>query len=264
MYRIGQLAKEAQVSIRTLRYYDELGLLKPSIVTESGYRYYSAEDTVTLYIILALKQLGFSLLQIREMLTEHPKEERWKTSLHYQLQAVKEEKQRLQQLEDALQVALNAIEIKEKLQAEDLRLFLEAAQAGTQQRQQFRARHFTPTEQAILANLPELHTDDPKTQTWTRLLREVREHMHEPPDSPASQRLAEEIVAYADELFQGNEELTGKYWELIRPQPGQPARLYGLDAETMTYIDAIVDWYIAQTEHNENATNTERNETENC
>ncbi|MCM3271102.1 MerR family DNA-binding transcriptional regulator [Paenibacillus elgii] len=37
MYRIGQLAKEAGISIRTLRYYDELGVLKPSFVSEAGY-----------------------------------------------------------------------------------------------------------------------------------------------------------------------------------------------------------------------------------
>ncbi|MDO3681477.1 MerR family DNA-binding transcriptional regulator [Paenibacillus ehimensis] len=50
--RIGQLAKEAGISIRTLRYYDELGVLKPSFVSDAGYRYYSHEDVISFIILL--------------------------------------------------------------------------------------------------------------------------------------------------------------------------------------------------------------------
>lgn len=41
MYSIGELSKNTNISIRTLRYYDEIGLLKPAKVADSGYRYYS-------------------------------------------------------------------------------------------------------------------------------------------------------------------------------------------------------------------------------
>jgi DNA-binding transcriptional MerR regulator len=62
MYRIGQLSKETNITIRTLRYYDELGLLKPSEITAAGYRYYSKADVMKLQHITALKQLGFTLM----------------------------------------------------------------------------------------------------------------------------------------------------------------------------------------------------------
>lgn len=68
MYKIGQLAKEAGISIRTLRYYDEMGILTPSFVSDAGYRYYNEDDIMKLHHITTLKQLGFTLGQIRNVL----------------------------------------------------------------------------------------------------------------------------------------------------------------------------------------------------
>lgn len=68
MFKIGDFSKIAQVSIRLLGYYDEIGLLKPAQIDgESGYRYYTVEQLPQLNCILALKELGLSLDQIRRM-----------------------------------------------------------------------------------------------------------------------------------------------------------------------------------------------------
>jgi DNA-binding transcriptional MerR regulator len=70
MIKIGDFARLAQVSIVTLRHYDDIGLLKPSTVDKfTGYRYYSIEQLPRLNRILALKDLGFSLEQIEAMLS---------------------------------------------------------------------------------------------------------------------------------------------------------------------------------------------------
>ena len=69
MIRIGDFARLAGVSIETLRHYDELGLLAPARVDEfTGYRSYRPEQLRRLHRILALKDLGFSLGQIAEVL----------------------------------------------------------------------------------------------------------------------------------------------------------------------------------------------------
>ena len=65
LYQTGQFAKKAAVTLRTLRYYDRVGLLSPTQHTESGYRLYAEEDLFTLQQILALKFLGFSLDDIK-------------------------------------------------------------------------------------------------------------------------------------------------------------------------------------------------------
>ncbi len=71
MFKIGDFSKLAQVSVKTLRYYDELGLLKPVEVDRfTGYRYYSADQLHRLNRILALKDLGLSLEEIAQLLDE--------------------------------------------------------------------------------------------------------------------------------------------------------------------------------------------------
>ena len=71
MLKIGDLSKLSRVSVKTLRYYDEMGLLKPAQVDRfTGYRYYSFDQLPRLNRILALKDLGFSLEQIAPLLSE--------------------------------------------------------------------------------------------------------------------------------------------------------------------------------------------------
>ena len=65
---IGELAKEMNVTVRTLQYYDQENLLKPSARSEGGRRLYSSNDIVTLHQILSMKFLGFSLEKIRDNL----------------------------------------------------------------------------------------------------------------------------------------------------------------------------------------------------
>ncbi len=71
MFRIGEFAKISQVAVKTLRYYDDIGLFKPAYVdAPNSYRYYTLEQLPRLNRILALKDLGFSLEQIAAFLDE--------------------------------------------------------------------------------------------------------------------------------------------------------------------------------------------------
>lgn len=66
-YKTGEFAKMANLSIRTIRYYDKIGLLKPTKIAENGYRLYTERDFIKLQKILSLKYLGFSLDEIFSM-----------------------------------------------------------------------------------------------------------------------------------------------------------------------------------------------------
>lgn len=67
--KIKEVAKLTGVTVRTLHYYDQIGLLKPSTVTEAGYRLYEEEDLFTLQQILIFRELSFPLEEIREIMT---------------------------------------------------------------------------------------------------------------------------------------------------------------------------------------------------
>ena len=66
--KVSEVAKLTGVTVRTLHYYDEIGLLKPSKVTEAGYRLYSNADLEILQQILFFRELDFSLSDIREIM----------------------------------------------------------------------------------------------------------------------------------------------------------------------------------------------------
>lgn len=66
--KVGELAKRTGLSIRALHYYDEIGLLQPSKLTESGHRLYGQAELARLQQIKSLRQLGFSLDEIRACL----------------------------------------------------------------------------------------------------------------------------------------------------------------------------------------------------
>jgi DNA-binding transcriptional MerR regulator/quercetin dioxygenase-like cupin family protein len=67
-YTVKQVAAMSGVSVRTLHFYDESGLLKPAYVGANGYRYYEEPQLLTLQQILFYRELGFELKQIREIL----------------------------------------------------------------------------------------------------------------------------------------------------------------------------------------------------
>lgn len=66
--QIGELAERTGLSIRTLRHYDEIGLLRPSARSEGGFRLYTADDESRLLLIRRMKPLGYSLEQMGELL----------------------------------------------------------------------------------------------------------------------------------------------------------------------------------------------------
>ena len=68
MKTVNQIAKETHVSVRTLHHYDAIGLLKPTEITEAGYRLYDADALERLYLIIVYRELGFSLKRISEIL----------------------------------------------------------------------------------------------------------------------------------------------------------------------------------------------------
>ena len=72
MLKIGDFSKLARVTVKALRYYDELGLLKPVSVDQfTGYRYYSAAQLTQLYRIIAMKDMGLSLEEISRVLKDN-------------------------------------------------------------------------------------------------------------------------------------------------------------------------------------------------
>lgn len=101
LFTTGKFANLANTTIRTIRYYDSIGLLKPSFVAENGYRYYTDEDLLKLQRIISLKNLGFSLEEIYPLTLKNDKDSLVE-SLDLQLNLVKKKIQSLENLRETL------------------------------------------------------------------------------------------------------------------------------------------------------------------
>jgi DNA-binding transcriptional MerR regulator len=107
MLRIGMFSRITQASIGQLRYYDEVGLLKPAHTDpQTGYRYYELDQSQALKRILALKDLGLPLEDIARLLHEAPTPEDIRCLLQQQKaqieQALCEGRERLRRIEHHL------------------------------------------------------------------------------------------------------------------------------------------------------------------
>jgi DNA-binding transcriptional MerR regulator len=104
LFQAREFAKLSGVTVRTLHHYDRLGLLKPSRYTGAGFRLYSEDDFARLEQIVALKFIGFSLNEIKNILKRGTTD--LATTLRQQRQAIEEKR-------DRLELAVKAIESAE-------------------------------------------------------------------------------------------------------------------------------------------------------
>jgi len=86
---VGQVAKVAGVSVRTLHHYDEIGLLEPSERSEAGYRLYADDDLVTLQQVMFFKELGFGLDDIGRLMHDPAFDRREALALQHRMLADK-------------------------------------------------------------------------------------------------------------------------------------------------------------------------------
>lgn len=113
LIRSGQFAGMAKVSVRTLHYYEKIGLLKPSFIAENGYRYYSDDDLFKLQRIIALKNLGLRLDEIY-LLTVGDDRKSLIDSLKLQSELVDEKLVHLNSLKETVDKVIGQLELGEE------------------------------------------------------------------------------------------------------------------------------------------------------
>lgn len=116
--KIGEFAKRAGVTVKTLLHYEKIGLLKPSYKTSSGYRVYCEEDFLKLQQIITLKFIGLSLNEIKEVL--YKREENLERIISTQKSALEEKKKHLESVITVFDKAENQIKENGFLEVEKL------------------------------------------------------------------------------------------------------------------------------------------------
>ncbi|MDP4176783.1 MAG: MerR family transcriptional regulator [Bacillota bacterium] len=112
MYSIGQFSLILKVSTRTLRHYDEIGLLKPSFVSEeNNYRYYEKEQIDTAKYIISLKESGLALDEIKKIIFKNDSNN-YRETIEKRLVLIEDEIQKLINMKNNLYMLLKEDKIK--------------------------------------------------------------------------------------------------------------------------------------------------------
>lgn len=233
MYSIGQLSKKTGVTVRTLDYYDEVGLVVPSSATDGGHRLYSENDVLRLEQVLALKYMGFSLQQIKKILKESTVS--WQQSIDQQLAMVKQQQIRLQALEKALEGVLYSIEFEGEVNwsiiFEMIRLFQQDPECAFRMFE----KHFNNEEAKEIVRL-NVRLGKEDLRKWHDIILEIQAHLDEDPGSDISQSLANRWLEQVRSMFGTDESRLDKMWEVVKDQQDGIA-FYPMNAEVVQFLE---------------------------
>lgn len=197
LLKVGEVAKRAGISVRTLHYYDDIGLIKPSDKSESGFRLYNTADIERLQHVISLKNMGLSLEGIARCLNEGGLIADT-LSAH---QAVIESKiTNLNKVNRTIQILLTKLSNSEELgTAELLKLIKEINDMEST---------YTPEQLKTLQQRYEKYPEEVKKveKAWPVLFSKFEDAMKEglDPATPEVQELAKEAQRYID-MFTGKD-----------------------------------------------------------
>ena len=234
-YSIQELSRLSGVTTRTLRWYDQIGLLKPSRVAESGYRYYGGAEVDRLQDILYYRALGVELAQIKECLDD-PSFDRL-AALRNHLTALEAEQERLEQLIRSVKDTIGAEERNEIMNDEQkFEAFKQRAVAHNEKVYGAETRAKYGEQEVDEANAAVMNLTQAQYQEWTELGREIQERLEAavraglPPESA----VGKEITA----LHRRWLTITGNQYDPAKHRG--IAELYVMDERFTTYYDKQV------------------------
>jgi DNA-binding transcriptional MerR regulator len=232
--KVGELARRTGVSVRTLHYYGEIGLLAPSRLTNSHHRLYGEPELARLQQIKSLRQLGFTLDEVRVCLDDPAFSPRRVLDLHVaRLREQIGAQQRLVSLLETLRSALN------QGAASSVDDFIQTIEGITMVE-----RAFSPEELAEIKErgrrLGADHIRDVEAE-WPRLIASVRSEMAQGTDA-TSERMRPLAVRWRElvrEFTGGNPGIEQKLRAQFVAEPAMMQRS-GLDPEIFAYVNAAI------------------------
>ena len=232
--KVGELAKATGVSVRTLHYYDEIELLQPCAVTGSGHRVYGATELSRLQQIKSLRQLGFSLDEIRTYLDTPGVSPRTAIALH--VERLREQIKQQERVVALLQTLDSEFAAGALASPDD---FVRAIEAIT-----LLERAFTPAEMDEIRQRGErLGREHVRAveREWPTLIAQVRAEMLAGTDAESERMrlLAVRWRALVREFTGGNPTIERKVRATFVNEPWRMTRV-GMDPEMFAYVNRAI------------------------
>ena len=228
LLKVGELARQSGLTVRTLHHYDGIGLLKPSGRSEAGYRLYDADDIARLHGIQALRQLGLPLADIATVLDGDRAAPQ--VILQQQMNALDEQIRQAGELRERLSFIRDSLAEGHKPATTDwLRALALMATYG---------KYFSAGElRRILGGFRKIEDE------WTRLMAEVRALMDRGlgPESPQVQALARRWMALVHHWMDGDFSLMNRWGEMYLREPAAHGRGGGPPTDMLHFMQRAND-----------------------
>lgn len=242
---IGQFSKLSGVSQRTLRFYEEKGMLRPSYVSESGRRYYTPEDLIPLQQIITLKYLGFPLDEISQMMQRQTGS--LKDTLLAQKQAIEQKRRALDQIIKALDHAVAILDVEESLDPSVFSFLIHSIISENQQLE-YLSQLFP--EQTI-DHIKQLFSDKDKELDWNKrsaaLFHSLKQVISRyPPEADEVQELIEELFTMAREIFGDNWQVLNEAADQLEDEEMPGFFTSPFTPEEETFVQQACDYYMKQ------------------
>ncbi|MEK4025273.1 MerR family transcriptional regulator [Sporosarcina sp. FSL W7-1283] len=228
----GELAKRLEVSVRTLRYYDQIGLVQPTERGNGGKRLYTEDDIFTLEKILILKDLSLSLEDSKQIIQEQSMASilsAHRSSLTEQVETLDESIRHTTSL-------IHVLELEGEIKWQDLLTLV-----VDRKKEKNWAFYFTDEEQQLLEmQLPSLESQDISTKKWMNLIKRIELCIKNgaSPKSEEAQIIMDDMNILSDETFNGDQELMDKFWEVRKSgEASAELRLYPIRQEIIDFIE---------------------------
>jgi len=250
MLSIQNVRKQTGISVRTLRYYDEIGLLPPAGKTEGGHRLYSDKEMQKLREIQFLKTLKFTLKEINIILSDDDWD--WAKELQNQLELVTEEKKRIIEIEKTLIGLMNSVTFEGELNIDATMKLIQLFQKKATHRDMYRKQFFaTKKEQALLEKLPNMNSNDPDSIEWLTLLSQLKQEMYQGIDAPIIQQIIARFYEKTMETFgEDNEAFFDTFWDVrTSPEKSEQVGFYPIEQEVLDFFEKAWDYFVAHRKH---------------
>lgn len=227
----GQVSKEFNITVRTLRYYDQIGLLVPSFRDDTGRRYYSEDDLFTLEKITLLKSLMLPLEEIQNLLSKLSYRDVLKAHYNH----LQEQLSQLQTSIFNTTSLINMIDLEGSLSWERVSHLVKMSEQSSKKW----IEYFHEEEQQFLQqSLPHLESSDRTTQLYMSLIKRIEWCIQHgtPPESEEGYKIALELIEISKDTFKGDEELMNKFWE-VRKKPAEMTGLYPVSEEVLEFAE---------------------------
>lgn len=244
MIHIKEVARQTGITVRTLRYYDQIGLLTAAAKTEGGHRLYTAEELRRLQYIQFLKGMGYKLQDIQRMLSDAAWN--WSDSLNNQLAEILEEQERLRRIESSLRELIHGIAIEGGEEQPALHKLIQLFSRHKNRRVDGKEKLLDEKERMLWHKLPRMRGEDPGSLEWIALLGQITQYKDEDPAALPVQRIIRRMIEKQEEDFKGEEAFVNKLWEM-RKSAKQSMRLglYPVEKEVLDFLERAYDHYIA-------------------